>query len=495
MKVSTPMINLGQNTDSLRTEELALKWLDECTQLHQKTCGLQGYADPPLPSRVLDIGGTMSDTVVLCETIGKRAQYICLSYCWGGSEFIRSTTATIKAHMQGIAIKDLPRTFQDLVKMARIFKIQYVWIDSLCIIQDNREDWEKEAGRMAEIYRNSFLTIAATGAQNPHEGLFSTRKQDMIKTVRIQRTRHRENMSRSASADFPLMKRAWAFQERYLPSRLLQFGPDEVSWECLEGSTCECGSSTRERMYFKKRDFFANCISAEMGLYEEPKVESLWRTIVILYSNLELTKSSDKLPALAGLAEYMRSPRNDEYLAGLWKRSLVSDLLWYRETLGYRNGSGSIEQVWNAPTWSWASIDGPVMYPVRLLFGGAPSTQRSTKPFCEIIDAKCTTSGPSRTGQIVSGHIRLSLLIIKGKRNGQGVLRGIDFDVFYPDAEDDTVGEEIYICRMAQVDHHEYSLILRVNSVQDQTFSRVGLLLNTYGRITWPQETSTITIV
>jgi hypothetical protein len=85
-----------------------------------------------------------------------------LSHCWGMSQIITTKRDTVEDRKKGISIRELPQTFQDVVSIARYLQVQYVWINSLCIIQDDRSDWEREASKMAEIYTNSYLAIAAT---------------------------------------------------------------------------------------------------------------------------------------------------------------------------------------------------------------------------------------------------------------------------------------------------------------------------------------------
>ncbi|KAK0750884.1 heterokaryon incompatibility protein-domain-containing protein [Schizothecium vesticola] len=313
-------------TGSSGTFDLALKWLDLCAQHHQNTCGQDNELGPPLlPSRVVDIGNSTSSTVFLREPpAGRRDRYICLSYCWGRSNFVKSTTATIQRHMtQGIAVTDLPRAFQDAIEIVHAFQVRYLWIDSLCIIQDSTADWEKECGRMAEVYSNSFLTIAATRAANPDESCFGTRPGPTV------------DSSAATTPSFPLLCRGWAYQERILAPRVLHFGPDQVIWECRDGRQCEFGKTYYFQDEVDKGEFFRR-ITAPPSANHQRQIRDLWRHIVVQYTAFDLTKPSDILPALSGLAERMWSSRQDEdYLAGLWSGSLIEDLLWYREDSTY----------------------------------------------------------------------------------------------------------------------------------------------------------------
>lgn len=110
----------------------------------------------------------------LYVTKGEKESYICLSHCWGDFQPIRTTTTNIEDHKKSIPWQFLPQTFQDAIDLTRFLSIRYLWIDSLCIIQDDRDDWAKESAAMASVYGNSYLTISATAAANCSKGLYAS---------------------------------------------------------------------------------------------------------------------------------------------------------------------------------------------------------------------------------------------------------------------------------------------------------------------------------
>jgi hypothetical protein len=143
-------------------------WITSCDRDHD--C----YATTaPLPTRVLDVNWTSRD-IRLVEKLGQPGKYITLSHCWGAPPPISTTSDTIQSRKRGIRICDLPQTFQDAVTLCRYLKIQYLWIDSLCIIQNDPSDWEQEASRMAEIYAGSYVTLAASSSAHSSTGCFPT---------------------------------------------------------------------------------------------------------------------------------------------------------------------------------------------------------------------------------------------------------------------------------------------------------------------------------
>ena len=178
---------------SLEAFELIRSWIDDCL-LHHDACKTTVSGDvigenimPRLPKRVLDIGDApYSPFVKLVETHGRSGRYVGLSHCWGSitKQPLKTTKDSIKDHLNGIAFKMLPKTFQDAVTVTRTIGIRYLWIDSLCILQDDKKDWLQESAQMGSICERGYLTIAASDAIDSTEGCFISRRPDLL-TVEI----------------------------------------------------------------------------------------------------------------------------------------------------------------------------------------------------------------------------------------------------------------------------------------------------------------------
>jgi hypothetical protein len=132
---------------------------------------------PFMPTRVLDLARStnLPDKAVLIATaqLPKSAPYVCLSYCWGSEldGVVRTVKANLKGHQTtGIPLATLPQTIQDAATVCTRLGIRYLWIDSLCIVQDDGEDWAREAMQMCNVYSHSRLTIAAHRAAACKEG-------------------------------------------------------------------------------------------------------------------------------------------------------------------------------------------------------------------------------------------------------------------------------------------------------------------------------------
>ena len=378
------------------------QWLDTCTKQHRK-CHLADKT--PLPSRVLEIGGSPDHPpkLRLYRTApNDMGRYICLSYCWGaeGSP-VQLTRATLSQFQQNIEWGTLPLTFQHAIHVTRQLGVKYLWIDSLCIVQNDRKDWREQCPRMAEIYHNAYITLAASAAPNPRAGLYFTSDDEWDRGREILSTSGRHafrTFGRTLMTDMnstwdcePLFKRAWAYQERMLSPRILYFNRREILWECNENATCQC-LHLRENM------------SLKVTLAESTDVGNFtfrWTEVVKEYSRRELSHTTDKLPALAGIARRMHSLRvNDTYIAGLWRNTLCLDLLWH----GRRKSELA---TWQAPSWSWASINWGVTFWID---------EQDVKGFCPMLSYvthNCTPLHPTDEGCF--GGLQSASLTVKGK--------------------------------------------------------------------------------
>ncbi|KAF8849481.1 HET-domain-containing protein, partial [Acephala macrosclerotiorum] len=301
------------------------------------------------PTRVLDLESSNFTVKIWVASPGSFGEYVCLSHCWGDHQPLRTLSNNLELFKENIPWISFPKTFQDAIVFARSLDFKYLWIDSLCIIQDDTGDWQKEAANMASVYKNSSLTLAATGSPNCDSGLFHKYPDPQIHTLTVPDTN-----------DYPLLHRAWAFQERLLSTRVLHFCKTELVWECMETWTCQCGS------FYPSQN-----LKKSIAGHKQPEVDTVvaeestslgsWANIVEGYTKLDLTYESDRLPALAGLAEHIHHGHRGRYLAGLWEDSLAKDLVWHRLTWDpdrdYPRPSNS-----TLPTWSWASISDRIYY-------------------------------------------------------------------------------------------------------------------------------------
>lgn len=325
--------------------EFARGLLNECNTFHSDCFHEE---EKQLPSRVLEVSGSLEAPFVrLIESQGMRGCYCALSHRWGPADKqpLKTTRMNLQDHLSEIPLKRLPKTFRHAVLFTRGLGISYLWIDSLCIIQDNNQDWHSEAQGMGALYHNATLVIAAAGSQNSTGGLFIT-KRPQSAVIQIPHeplnvvdgsfyiTLARLDPSGATCIPNrgPLRARAWAFQEWHLARRLLFFMPGGMSWLCRESELTERGNYR------------------DLGLAERKS----WLHLLSSYSSKSLTYPSDRIHAIRGIVAQMQKTRNDEFLFdyGVWQNGLIEQLVWRQYEQNFDKDALQL------PTWSWAATGG-----------------------------------------------------------------------------------------------------------------------------------------
>ncbi|KAK4231568.1 heterokaryon incompatibility protein-domain-containing protein [Podospora fimiseda] len=225
-----------------------------------------------MPSRVLYVGSNQGYCVFLVEPRSSEillctpAPYAALSYCWGSDQMVTLTTtkSTYEEHRRGIGLDLLPKTLKDAVIVCRGLKIEYLWIDALCIVQDDADDWRYESAQMQEVYGNSYITIAAHQAESCVDGFLGQQSFGQPawqrpfyvligtgESIKMHLPTGSESWKWREGS--PLMRRGWTLQEALLPRRILYYTGHELVWECDTKILCECGHIS-DPVYLRHRD-------------------------------------------------------------------------------------------------------------------------------------------------------------------------------------------------------------------------------------------------
>jgi hypothetical protein len=383
-------------TEQSEVLDIVKNWVSNCSHNHED-CNGEHKDQNKLPTRLISVDEEVPRLVITSGWEQKNPpRYSTLSHCWGSEPFLQLTERTIDALMESIPLAELPQTFKDAIQITCGLGLSYLWIDSLCIKQGDFDDWVREAGSMSSVYGNSFINIAASSSSSVHGGCF-VRPKSMVDGVRalvkISLSSHslvREFRSQAVydlnTTDSHLATRAWALQERILPPRTIHFGQRGAFWECKSttannflpgGFQKQLGNSiTNER---GRRGFFAGW----------------WSQLVTLYSAANLTYSSDKLPALSGIARRTREERGGAYVAGMWlDEDMLAQLCWRTITPRER-------PVQRAPSWAWASVDGQVRYHIH-------GERTMETKYARVLDAQMDLLGTDPFGQVRGGELRLA---------------------------------------------------------------------------------------
>lgn len=153
--------------------DLARGWLERCTRSHGAACALK--KETPLPTRLIYIPPNDEEPLRLRLTEGMTGHYVALSYAWGAGSTFKTTRDTISSRLSGFLPADLPNSVRDAVLITRRMGFEYLWVDALCIIQADFEDWNHESALMARVYGGAAFTISADLAHNSDFGILHER--------------------------------------------------------------------------------------------------------------------------------------------------------------------------------------------------------------------------------------------------------------------------------------------------------------------------------
>ncbi|KAK4228839.1 heterokaryon incompatibility protein-domain-containing protein [Podospora fimiseda] len=367
---------IGRSTELDNHCEHIKSWMESCQERHaeclQSLSGMETFSkqDSLLPTRCIQVqfnpeNGQLESFLV--ETAGLSGRYITLSHRWiSDTEKCSTTSQNIQQRLNGASLGPLPPLFTDAFLLAARLGIPYVWIDSLCIIQKDAQEWEKESIRMANYYQRSILTVACPA--NSTTGLFNCMGQvsNLPLPVPLTRLPYRDREGKQqghfylhpgdqdivkldwlsiSKAD--LFTRGWVYQEAALSRRLACFTSTGLHLRCKN----EYPKPQKNHLV----EWETGSVTMGPGSVFELSYRR-WYEVVEGYSGLNLTDANkDRLVALAGIAEefsfaFEASNQNQEYVAGLWRTTLPQSLLWLQ------THQGSHQRISSIPTWSWASI-------------------------------------------------------------------------------------------------------------------------------------------
>lgn len=238
------------------------QWLKQCTDSHQ-ACSKR--EKPVLPKRVVRLASYNMSPVLYETSHGERADYVALSYCWGGEKHLLTTQNTIRSHKAGIPWSQIPQTLKDAMQLTLELGVEFIWIDALCIIQDDPVDWMEEASKFGSVYRDALITVSVTASPNTTSGIFCGQRshrhnlrthvasmenidiymRQACSTTYVGLFEHLNIFGNGYQEEevLPILGRGWTFQERILSRRLLHCSSEELAWECVSGDIrCECAS-------------------------------------------------------------------------------------------------------------------------------------------------------------------------------------------------------------------------------------------------------------
>lgn len=394
--------------------------MTDCIETHGHTRPVQSF----LPERLIDVRKNATK-LVSKEHIATGSTYAALSYCWGSwNDQLKTTRGTIRDMTTEILDKSMTPVVYDAVELTRDLGIPYLWIDALCILQDNDKDWKQNAANMHQIYGSADITIAAWASESAGEhfrnatqrhvylefrpdvetdlsGLYGVRFMFSYPgDLKAEHLSYRPMWDSELDSKWAF--RGWTFQEQLTSTRILGFGRSELCFQCPEKSQLfgrdPCGPDS----------------TIFLAQWEDNRIHGdetgeQWESLIIdyTYRHAGFTRITDKLPAFSGVAALIGEKlgfAKEDYLAGIWRSQLSTGLMWHNisgkpQTLS-QYISDLAAKLSVGPSWSWASAGLIEWWPLDSDLADRSSIRLGCK-----VEAKTETEGGNQFGQVQSGSV------------------------------------------------------------------------------------------
>lgn len=367
------------------------KVLQNCMDLHDD-CRNDGLFTP---TRLLEITGLRDGEynvrLVCHQDHSVTRPYTTLSYFWGigANGPTRTTKENLNEHMRGVAWAKLTKTIQDAIRVTHGLGLKLLWIDSLCIIQDDQRDWENEAAKMSDVFAGSELTIAAVAGIDSCDGLkFNSVAPPIFDPP--------EDGYSGALIRWPesyfhglglshLYSRGWVFQEILLSHRRLHFAEDHVFWHC------QCLVQSEDQSFVDhEKQMLPSVVMTEQD----------WHNLVRIYSGKDFTFSTDRLAALAGVVKWYSKRFELTSVLGLWLETLSLDLGWMISGRRFEGAAPRRSTIDGLPSWTWLLWDGDIALAFYRGVG-------ASVPFLRVIDYNINWAREPMTSPLKSVYLRV----------------------------------------------------------------------------------------
>lgn len=456
------------------------KTLETCEETHHQCRKARSFC----PTRLLRIDWKKQTLALIRPEASAREKYVALSYRWGRDQKLTLRRFTQLRLRIGVAWRNLPSCFQDAIRIALEFGVDRLWIDSLCILQDNPSDWAEESFKLRQVYESAYFTIIAASVAGSGSSFLSREHEGQIILAhdnnRIGQSYLKARRPCSLGIHTlvgrynrdPIESRAWPLHERLISRRAMIFSAEEVQWECKTVRACQCSGVCTTFTYvddltpgghgFKLADYIRSEFEGGPYIRSRPcpslstitsnaDAYNMWHDVVREFARRWFAIEKDTLAALSGLALRLAAFHGSEYVAGLWKDNLVCDLLWRHNTFAVDSTifvPNDLRHYYKAPTFSWASL---YTRSASISFeadehGLVPGSAEVT-----IHDVETVPASSDPFGLVKSGYLRLtapatSAILTRGSRffeklEGENFcFRQIEYS-FYPDGTMD-----VFLC-------------------------------------------------
>lgn len=368
--------------------ELVRSWLHRCRTEHDLSCEWQSPHHTSTIGRDIRVLDVCSRTVV---TVPENCPFVALSYVWGPPskqlfKSLKSNSLSPLGEPKDVGIPadiELPATIEDAIQITNELGIGYLWVDALCIIQDDPDYMTSQIPRMGDIYSSAIVTIIAAGSKDswsPLPGLRAGSRLVRQVTQQVGESRWANVFPRSQRAINVSLwnSRAWTFQEKIFSRRCLVFSDDQVYFTCSQEAWCEDTRAETLFAHCARPDFRPDLLipPTNSNLLSQDDFFASYTRLVSSYTGKDLTITGDILKAFGGIITRLERLQATEFMYGLPENLLDRAILWsptqplfVRTSDAAQKARPTTENITSGifPTWTWAGWIGSVSYETEIL--------------------------------------------------------------------------------------------------------------------------------
>ena len=388
--ISKRVVGNGVSGESPFHESLpvAKRWLQDCRSSSAHNLCQQSYRsthDSVLPARLINVSNIKMPYLVDIG-VSQRPPFAALSYCWGKPTNTSTTKANLASHQKTLPVQSLPPVLLDAIKTANELGLEYLWVDALCIVQDDGEDWAREAQKMHAIYANADITISSVVSRDCREGFVRQKSLLGTQPVPIKMSIPKRSRPEHGDAenfrlavypsymydDFktqgPVHSRGWTLQEQLLSTRILWFGENMLHWECLHGYALEADPSASLKIQWEEQNQISHWITTKRALKGQESSDGaanlhlkrihqyrIWEMQVEIFTGRNLTKASDRLAAFLAVPNYLKGSLGGEFDGGIWRGGHLLESLCWRLKAPRKDSQAT-------PSWTWTNCKDEISF-------------------------------------------------------------------------------------------------------------------------------------
>ena len=353
--------------------ELVVRWMEKCKHEHSGVCSITPMTSEShdlVPEYMVDV-----QEMRVHHVCGEQLEYLALSYVWGRIQTLQllkhNRTELAKPGSLCDRINEIPTVVRDAIIFTKDIGYKFLWVDTLCICQDDAKTKERQIAGMNTVYARANMTLVALEGLDASYGLFGVHPYETPRYQPMENVHQLRMMTIMPPISESLKRsvwrsRAWTFQEEQFSRRILFFTKYQVYFRCQSSTYCE--------------DRFEDCLDVEVGYVEgafedgllhhphpgahlSTTANRIWKNMVEDYSKRSFSRDSDRYDAFAGIESQLKQDKfHYPCILGMPVKHLVRELYWHHLENSCSE-QRELRRISSFPSWSWCGWEGGTVLP------------------------------------------------------------------------------------------------------------------------------------